>query len=252
MSLRKALNGVLAGWGLSIERSTPQVLKTEAKLNLDFDSLVRCEIQKQNGNFCFIQIGANDGQSRADDLGCYIQEFETVGIMVEPQPDVFLQLEQNYSNSPGIALLNKAVHLSETSMTLYRFDPDMLQDRADLPLWARTNGIASFSRQHVLDHAKKLNLSPDTISDQDVDCITVDDLFSQISRVPDLLKIDVEGYDFEILNALDLNRYRPRLIRFENLHMPDKQYQSIIDRFHAAGYRFLANRMDTTAYLVSE
>ena len=251
MSLRTTLNGILESWGYVIERSMPAVLKAKAKLDFDFDYLVRREVHRQQGEFCFIQIGANDGQSRPDDLMDYVQDYSAVGLMVEPQPDVFSRLEQNFAEYPGISLINRAVHRDKNNITIYRFDPEILQTRTDLPVWAQTNGIASFDRQHVVDHANRLKLGPGAIQAQSVDCISVDELIDLAPRVPDLLKIDVEGYDFEILDALDPNLFRPRIIRFENLHMPAQKYQVIIHKLSAAGYRFLANRSDTTAYLWS-
>ncbi|MBU8869559.1 MAG: FkbM family methyltransferase [Gemmatimonadales bacterium] len=249
MSFRKSLNGAVARWGLVIEKSTPEVLQTKSRLDLDFDFLVRHEIYRNNGEFCFIQIGANDGKSREDDLGEYIKEFSAIGIMVEPQFDVFSQLQDNFSAHPEISLINKAVHRDKKEVSLYRFDPEILQERKDLPLWATTNGIASFSRQHVVDHARKLGLGTDVVQSQSVECVSIDEILDQSSRTPDLLKIDAEGYDFEILDALNLNQFRPAIIRFENLHMSTGEYEKIIQKLIGAGYRFLANRMDTTAYL---
>ena len=248
MSFKKNLNKLISGFGFVIERSTPAVLKTDSRLEVDFDFLVRHEIDRLGGVFSFVEIGANDGDSRGDDFMTYVREFGAKGVMVEPQPDIFSKLKSNCEPHPGVVPLNKAVHNEKTSMTLYRFNPSMLHDRTDLPQWAKMNGIASFSRQHVLAHARKLRLNPNVIEELTVDCITLDDLLAPCDRSPDLLKIDVEGYDYEILNALDLDCYRPGIIRFENLHMKGPQYQSIVNKLSAAKYRFLANKKDTTAY----
>lgn len=248
MGSRKILSKILSRWGLAVERSTPAVLYSKTRFTVDFDFLIRCEIAHRGGAFSFVQVGANDGISRPDDLLAYVREFDATGVMVEPQPDVFKKLQHNYSDHPGVILLNKAIHRERTTMTLYRFNTEMLPDRSDYPLWATTNGMASFSRQHVLDHAKKLRLGAEVIQELAVECISEDDLLTHCDRSPVLLKIDVEGYDYEILDALNLDRFHPSIIRFENLHMTGRQYRSIIDILSAAGYRFLSNEVNTTAY----
>lgn len=251
MSFRKSLNKLLGRWGFWLEHSTSEVLQANGKLSVDLDFLVRNEVEKHGGNFSFIQIGANDGISRPDDIIKYVKMYNnTKGVMVEPQPDMFTVLHSNFKNFPGIKLVNKAIHNEKKSMTLYRFDINLLGHNSEKPIWATTNGIASFSRQHVIDHAKKLNLSSEIIQEIMVECISLDELFSEIDFIPILLKIDVEGYDYEILNELNLKQFRPKIIHFENLHMEKSKYQAIINKYLSYNYRFIADNMDTTAYLL--
>ncbi len=247
MSFRSHLNRMLARWGLVFERSMPAVLQSQSRLTACFDQLLRAEIYRNGGRFHFVQIGGNDGVTRADDLISYVREFDSSGIVVEPQPDIFDNLKTNFAKYDDIVLLNKAVHREKRRMTLYRFNQSALEGRNDLPIWARTNGIASFDRQHVLDHAHKLGLGGDSTEEVEVECITPDELIAQCDALPVLLKIDVEGYDFEILDAIDFEQFRPPIVRFENLHMAGDQYRAIIDKLSSHGYRFIANRMDTTA-----
>lgn len=50
-----------------------------------------------------------------------------------------------------------------------------------------------------------------------VDLITVDEVIEKYTdgKFPDLLTIDVEGYDFMILQTIDFNRFRPKVICLE-------------------------------------
>ena len=50
----------------------------------------------------------------------------------------------------------------------------------------------------------------------DVPCLTFDSLVSKhgVTAV-DLVQMDTEGYDFEIVKLIDLDRLRPRLIMYE-------------------------------------
>ncbi len=229
----------------------PIILRENAAFTVDLDFLIQHEVFRNGGHFHFVQIGANDGVSRADDLIGYIRKYPASGIMVEPQPDLFAQLQKNFSEYPDIVLINKAIHASEISMPLYRLDPGILKGRTDIPHWAQTNGIASFDRTHVLEHAQRIGMGNDAIVEQEVPCTTLGGILELTTKVPDILKVDTEGYDYEVLSMLDLDACRPTIIRFEHLHMSSKQYESLLTRFIDVGYRFLADKMNTTAYLPS-
>jgi FkbM family methyltransferase len=250
LSFRTQFNKILSHRGMEIIQSTREVLHSNARLEVGFDFLIRSVITVRGGKFNFAQIGANDGVSRAEDLISYVQEYDTTGLVVEPQPDMFETLKNNFKDYKKVVVLDKAIHLEKKSMTLYRLNQEMLADLPDMPLWATTNGIASFDRSHVVKHLKKLRLKESYIQEISVDCIGVDELMKLCGNNLDLFQIDVEGYDFEIINALDLEQICPKIFRFENLHMTKSQYQSIINKFSTVGYKFMADRSDTIAYLL--
>lgn len=251
MNTRDVLNKLLAGKGHRIERTMPIILRNDALFTVDLDFLIQHEIFRNGGKLHFVQIGANDGVSRSDDLAGYINKFAASGIMVEPQPDLFAQLQKNFSEYPDIILVNKAIHANEKTMSLFRLDPEMLEGRTDIPHWAQTNGIASFDRGHVFEHARRIGMSNDVIVEEPVECTTLDGILSLSEQKPDILKVDTEGYDYEVLSMLDLAKYQPTIIRFEHLHMSNNQYEALMGRFIAVGYKFIADKMNTTAYLPS-
>ncbi len=249
MNARELLNKLLAGKGHRIERTMPVILRENVLFSADLDFLIQHEVFRNGGKLHFIQIGANDGVSRADDLIRYVRNHGASGLMVEPQPDVFAILQKNFAAYPGITLLNKAIHSDADAMTLYRLDPQLLEERNDLPHWARTNGVASFDRRHVLEHARRIGLGEEAIVEQRVSCISLSELLALSPKTPDVLKVDTEGYDYEVLSMLDLGRCRPAIIHFENSCMTNEQYETLIKRLITAGYRFLADKMNTTACL---
>ncbi len=250
MNARDVLNKLLAGKGQRIERTMPIILRENVQLKLDLDFLIRHEIFRNGGSFHFIQIGANDGVSQEDDLFRYVRDYSASGVMVEPQPDMFLELQKNFSVYPDIVLVNKAIHANNHVMTLYSLNKEIIKDRMNAPHWASKNGIASFEKAHVLKHVKRIGLTDSVITMQEVPCITLDDILKSSARVPDILKVDAEGYDYEVLSMLNLHQCRPPIIHFEHLHMVGGQYDGLIRRMMAVGYRFLADKMNTTAYLI--
>jgi len=249
MNSRELLNKWLQKKGYRVERTMPIVLQKQVNFEADLDFLIRYELFRDQENFFFVQVGANDGVSRDDDLIKYVKSYNARGILVEPQPDLFVSLKENFSSYTSVQLVNKAIHATEKSMALYRFDLKKLEGINNLPLWALTNGIASFDKSHVLDHAKRLGFGEELICEGQVPCVTLTELLNDYVVVPNILKIDTEGYDYEIIKTLDLTGDVPAIIYFEHLHMSDDEYEDIISQLAVVGYRFVADKLNTIAFL---
>jgi FkbM family methyltransferase len=247
VSVRRKLNKILQKHGMVIERSTPEVLASGACLKASFDLMLRWQIALDGGELRFVQIGGNDGVSRDDDLMPYVRRYTARGLVLEPQPDIFKLLETNYAEHKGVCCLNQAIHRDAKSMTLYRLDTELLARRTDLPNWARTNGIASFNRDHVSRAATKLKLDPSAIVEITVECRNVNELLDSLDWKPSLIKIDVEGYDVEILRDLDLERHCPALLRFEHHNTESRVYSELLSMLASHGYQFMTDDMDTIA-----
>ncbi|MEY8354090.1 FkbM family methyltransferase [Lachnospiraceae bacterium 54-53] len=51
----------------------------------------------------------------------------------------------------------------------------------------------------------------------EVETISYNEAVNELGKTPDLLNIDLEGYEMEVLKAADLNKYRPFLIIIESI-----------------------------------
>ena len=93
--MRKRLNKILRKIGYEIVRYSrfPSVLKQELKNDPDF---------------FFVQIGANDGV-RFDNLYNFVTNNNCKGLVVEPIKDYFERLALNYRDYPDIIPVNVAV-----------------------------------------------------------------------------------------------------------------------------------------------
>lgn len=71
--------------------------------------------------------------------------------------------------------------------------------------WAQFRNMPAPTESRVITHAAFENLNSK--------CVTLDSLLEQagIDNI-DFLSIDVEGHEFEVLNSLSLERYRPQFI----------------------------------------
>lgn len=63
----------------------------------------------------------------------------------------------------------------------------------------------------------------------DVPAININDLFTKIDFLPDILLIDAEGYDIKILQSVDYSRFKPAIIVAE-LGIPSQSFRDFMDR----------------------
>ena len=209
----------------------------------DFEALLHYQLEKSRP-FRLVQIGACDGVSY-DPIFQFIARYhrQIQGVVIEPLPDLFRQLQQTYRPFPQITPVNCAVHNTAPEMVLYRVDPEKL---SQVPDWAR--GIASFDLMHHV----RLGIPSECIINETVPCRPLSEILAahQFSTL-DLLQIDTEGYDAEILLGLDFKVIQPRIIRFEhgrtNHSITYERFLEVIDRLHAAGYEVLIDQCDAIA-----
>jgi FkbM family methyltransferase len=197
----------------------------------------------------FVQIGSNDG-AQQDPIREAILERQWRGVMVEPVPYVFERLKQNYGHLPRVQLENVAIAEVDGTKPFYHLPQTADWKGQNIPEWY--DALGSFSREVLLTHSVFIPDIAQRIVCTDVPTLTFDSLckragFEQI----DLLHIDTEGYDYEILKQIDLDRWRPHLIIYEHHHLgPARAECEAMLRRH--GYDFMAEALDTWALRIGD
>lgn len=179
------------------------------------------DYSRNNGPVTFLQVGANDGLV-SDPLHKFIKRDNWRGIMLEPQPEVYRQyLVKTHQRRPEITAINAALDTQDGMSTLY-----VLNVSAER--WA--TGLSSFNKSVLIDtikngairkKARKRGIrlpdnEEDMIEARQIKTISPDTLLRHFD--PEgfkLLAVDTEGYDFEILKMLDINRVAPEVIIYE-------------------------------------
>lgn len=188
----------------------------------------------------FVQIGANDGE-QVDYLRDAIASSGWRGVMVEPVPYLFERLQERHGGSPRIALDNVAIADTEGTRTFY-YLPET--DDPSLPSWY--HGLGSFRRDVVVTHVGFIPDIEARVAELEVPCLSFDTLCARHGLASiDLLQTDTEGYDAELLEHVDLDRYRPTVVLFEHYHLEPAERRACLDRFARHGYEALSNGMDT-------
>ena len=217
------------------------IIKILLKKEISFFELLLS--QYINKDFFFVQIGANDGK-KWDPIFKYVNFLKISGIALEPVKEIYKKLVLNYKNNQQVKLINKAIHNTEKEAILYKVNPEI----KNIPDW--TEGTASFLKSH-----HQLSGFDETmLIEEKVSCISFNELILQekISTIS-LLQIDTEGYDFEIINSINFDVIKPRIISFEhgiksNINSVDS-FNILQNYLRERGYKFWINDFDAIAFL---
>jgi FkbM family methyltransferase len=201
-----------------------------ARRESEFNRLLG-KLSSRTADFFVIQIGACDGLM-ADPIHDWITRCHWRGILVEPQQLEFEKLKDTYrQDRDRLIFENVAICDRDGTCTLYR-----VKESARTADWER--GFASLLPRFASDR----------FIAETVPCITFETLLRRhrVSRV-DLLQIDAEGYDFEILKAVDFQKCRPAMIRYEHRHLMPRDRHACQIYLERRGYQLLEMKFDTGA-----
>jgi FkbM family methyltransferase len=189
----------------------------------------------------FIEIGANDGVQH-DHLAEMIRTRHWRGLMVEPVPYVFERLRANYGDLGRVELENAAVADGDGTVRFYHLRE--AEDHESLPDWY--DAIGSLSREAVAAHGDHIPDIDERIVQIEVPALTFESLCAKHGIDDfDLLLVDAEGYDREILNQVDLDRWRPRLLVYEHYHLSAEERRECELRVAEHGYQTMAEGFNT-------
>jgi FkbM family methyltransferase len=188
----------------------------------------------------FIQIGAHDGMK--NDLlmaPAITQKRKWSGILVEPIPELFDQLEMRYGDRSRFRLVQAAIT-----------DHDGVVDLAtvigasDMPEWA--DMLSSIHPEVLLSHRTLWSGMEDAMYTVTVPAMTFAQLTSDIGHL-DVLAIDTEGHDAVILDQVDLVRWQLAAVVFEHKHLSSADRARCDARLERAGFALTSGVEDTLA-----
>ncbi|WP_209378845.1 FkbM family methyltransferase [Pararoseomonas baculiformis] len=189
----------------------------------------------------FIGIGANDGVTH-DPIFPFIRDFGWRGIMVEPIPEAFARLKDNYTRYPDVTLVEAAIGKADSVSTIYSVDMSTANSMS-------MSLHSSFSRDVLLQARRWHPDLESKIVERQVPTISFETLLRSTKGQPvDVLKIDAEGYDLEILRTIDLVALAPQLVLVEHANIPRSGKIEMAERLTAAGYRVGLTSLDMLGY----
>jgi FkbM family methyltransferase len=211
------------------------------------------EFSRSHSPVNFIQVGANDGCFH-DPLFKFIRMFKWKGVLLEPQPYVFENyLKRLHRNSPGVIPVNAALCYEDGETDIFKIAFSNAR-------WA--TGLTSFNKHalesavasgHVARMAKRYGEKlpaneKEFIASVKIKTISPETLIStyDLKRI-DWLQIDAEGFDFEIIKMMKIEKTEPRVVVYENSHLSETDQNSCVELLHGNNYSVTNIQENTVA-----
>jgi FkbM family methyltransferase len=193
-----------------------------------------------------INIGAMDGVL-FDAMSGYVDIYNSDVLYVEPMKPHFERLIQHKGHHSGNIFENSAISDYNGTVTMKTIPIEVVDEGLVHPAFygmsvidPSKNGMGSEYDKEVVEKYAV---------DVEVNCITWDTLlYKHNIQHFDVLSVDTEGHDFTIFKQIDLQKYRPRLIRLEWCNLTQEEKDEVKRRFDEAGYVYeILDNMDIDA-----
>jgi len=193
-----------------------------------------------------INIGAMDGVL-FDGMSGYADMYNSDVLYVEPMKPHFERLVKHKGGSSNNKFENSAISDYNGTIKMKTIPIEIVdQGLVHHAFYGMSvidptkNGMGSEGDREVVE-----KYAIDTV----VNCITWDTLVKKhnIDHF-DVISVDTEGHDYIIFNQIDLNKFKPRLIRLEWCNMSDAEKTNITKKLEDAGYVYeVLGNMDIDA-----
>ncbi len=222
-----------------VPRAIRRRLRKKSRLKLAMEAFAR-----SHPDPFFLQIGSCDGVT-GDPIHEHVRAGGWRGIVVEPVPYNFEKLVLNYADLPSVCCQNVIISSKDGTVCFWY----MRETDDPMPNWY--NQIGSLDRDHVLKHKSFIPNIEDYIVSKEFECLSLTTLLSRVPNVAriDLLHTDVEGHDYEILKQFDFDRYKPKLIVFEDFHLTIDDRQACQALLESKGYEVIREGQDGIAVM---
>lgn len=199
---------------------------------------------KQKSQFSFIYVGANDGIV-GDTIMPFAIKYGWRGVLVEPVPYIMARLQSNFGKLSQFSFEEAALDITPGRRKLY------VVKESDKPRPAFAEVIHSFLPDVISGQKISWGFNPK----KDIEAImvrttTFTELLKQYDILsPDLIVMDVEGYDYTLIKGMDFDIIRPAFLKFEHLNMTNSQEKEIVTSLEKAGYVVKKMRADYFCHL---
>ena len=180
-----------------------------------------------------------------DELVGYSKTYGFRGLYVEPIPYLFERLKTNFDEE-GNLFENAAISTENGTIKMMIIEQSAIDNGLVHPcfygmsaVYPPKNGLGSEGDRETVEKWGRMI---------EVPCITFETLLYKhnVSRF-DVVKIDAEGHDWEIFDQIDIEKFRPKLIRLEWINLDDSQKNGIIQKFQKFNYEYQIADMDIMA-----
>ena len=156
------------------------------------------------------------------------------GVCVEPNKELSEEIKKT---RPRDNILNVAVSDKIETLTYFSFKNDVLNTFSE-----------EESRRNINRGNKFLRAYP-------MRTVTLNDIFDKLPRLPDLVSLDIEGYDEKVLRDFDFSKYKPMVWCIETIEKNDEEWFkniSLIKLMEENGYVVYGDTNINTIFVRNE
>jgi len=207
-------------------------------LNPELVPSVLDSILREKGALTLVQIGANVGNTETDQLYSFLSRHcrressvtpKVRALLVEPVRHLFHELLANYAEFKGVVCENVAITEAAGTKPFYRLREGIDLSKYGLPHFAEELGSFLPERMdnlwsHDPENLQLREFVKANIVVEPVLCMTLHQLLQKHDiKALDFIIVDTEGYDYQIIRAIDFNRLRPNFINYERIHLNESE-----------------------------
>lgn len=159
----------------------------------------------------YVDVGANEPDHMSVTKPFYMSGWR--GMNIEPIPRLHRLLKQKRPRDINVQL---GISSKPGNLTLREYEGD---------------GLSTFSENMKTGYESRGDPATAKYKDYKVDVKTLQQVFQEykISTI-DFMKVDVEGYEYEVLKGNDWKIYRPKLICIEANHIEGKDWHNLLSK----------------------
>lgn len=210
-----------------------------------------------DGALRIVQIGANDGVQNDPLRGFIVSNANIRALLIEPQATPYARLAALYAEDDRVEVANVAISGERGTLRLFSLKEEYWEEYNKRSSGLNPSGFTSASHEHVVSRiGKRLGLSRDEaaarIEELVVECVPLHELVENrgFPEKFDVLQIDVEGFDAEIVESIDLDRHSPAIISYERRHLGRERHRALASLLRDAGYQCVPTGNDVCALRV--
>lgn len=199
------------------------------------------------GGVKIVQVGVCDGVINDPIYDLVMQDpRKSEIVLIEPQETLISIIKDNYRNHKNAHVFNCAIGKPGT-LVLYALEEKLYSifDRKylkDSPQYRVPAGFVSSNIDHVRSHVAG-NLPPEIdlneaikefeVPSRELAAVLVDLGWQSF----DVLQVDAEGMDDEVVKYCNVDRFKPKIINFEHMHLSVDRKMSLYEMLSSMGYK---------------
>jgi len=194
-----------------------------------------------------IQIGANDGISFDDTRG-FLDMYKWPALLVEPIPEIFEELKFNFSDRNNYIFEQSAITGFDGPVVMLNVSRDTINKNDLHPGYKGMSALYPLKNGFGSDYERDIHVKENLSQNITVNGITLSTLLSKHNiKEFDVFICDAEGHDWEIFKQIDLEKYRPKIIRLEYMNLNPSEQSEVIAKLKSHNYEYEINSQDIDA-----